>query len=141
MGDHIIEGEFQSDKYPTTPRGKVPLSVKDPLAQPFLWAYAQLRRPVDAGFAEDLETVLLAAGYLPTPSHEGSLASSLVIAKGEIGCLVLALERIKAKALVTSTEPSDMLEAIERLGAIGAEVVAAFQARAGVAKAYEGHRP
>ena len=28
MGDHIIDGEFQSDKYPTCPRGKVPLSIK-----------------------------------------------------------------------------------------------------------------
>lgn len=27
MGEHIINGEFQSDKYPTCPRGKVPLSV------------------------------------------------------------------------------------------------------------------
>lgn len=30
MGSHLIDGEFQSDKYPTCPRGKVPLSVKDP---------------------------------------------------------------------------------------------------------------
>lgn len=33
MGSHIIDGEFQSDKYPTTPRGKVPLSVRDVTAQ------------------------------------------------------------------------------------------------------------
>jgi hypothetical protein len=33
MGAHLIDGEFQSDKYPTTPRDKVPLSVKDVTAQ------------------------------------------------------------------------------------------------------------
>lgn len=60
---HIIDGEFQSDKYPTTPRGKVPLSVKDPTAQDLLWEYAQRRRAVDAEFAEDLETCLRSAGY------------------------------------------------------------------------------
>jgi hypothetical protein len=63
---HIIDGEFQSDKYPTTPRGKVPLSVKDLTAQDLLWEYAQRRRAVDDGFAGDLETALIAAGYVPT---------------------------------------------------------------------------
>lgn len=66
MGAHLIDGEFQSDKYPTTPRGKVPLSVKDPTAQDLLWKYAQRRRLVDAEFADDLETALLKAGYVPT---------------------------------------------------------------------------
>jgi hypothetical protein len=65
MGAHIIDDEFQSDKYPTTPRGKVPLSVKDPTAQDLLWTYAQRRRSVDAEFADDLETCLRAAGYVP----------------------------------------------------------------------------
>ncbi len=60
---HIIDGEFQSDKYPTCPRGKVPLSVKDPTAQDLLWTYAQRRRAVDAEFADDLEACLRAAGY------------------------------------------------------------------------------
>jgi hypothetical protein len=46
MGAHIIDGEFQSDKYPTTPPGKVPLSVKDPTAQDLLWEYAHRRRSV-----------------------------------------------------------------------------------------------
>jgi hypothetical protein len=63
MGAHIIDGEFQSDKYPTTPRGKVPLSVKDPTAQDLLWEYAQRRRSVDAEFAADLEAALRANGY------------------------------------------------------------------------------
>lgn len=65
MGTHLIGGEFQSDKYPTTPRGKVPLSVKDPTAQDLLWEYAQRRRPVDSEFSVDLETALRSAGYAP----------------------------------------------------------------------------
>lgn len=72
MSSHIIGGEFQSDKYPTCPRGKVPLSVKDPTAQDLLWQYAQRRRSVDAEFSEDLETALRAAGYEPqTDSTRG----------------------------------------------------------------------
>ena len=63
---HIIENEFQSDKYPSTPRGKVPLSVKDPTAQDLLWEYAQRRRAVDAEFADDLEFALRQAGYTYT---------------------------------------------------------------------------
>lgn len=65
MGAHLINGEFQSDKYPTCPRGKVPLSVKDKAAQDLLWTYAQRRRAVDVDFATDLELALLNAGYQP----------------------------------------------------------------------------
>lgn len=63
MGAHLIDGQFQSDKYPSTPRGKVPLSVKDPTAHDLLWEYAQRRRSVDAEFAADLEEALRLAGY------------------------------------------------------------------------------
>lgn len=63
MGAHLTDGEFQSDKYPTTPRGKVPLSVKDVTAQDLLWEYAQRRRAVDAEFSDDLEAALRGAGY------------------------------------------------------------------------------
>ncbi len=69
MSSHLIDGEFQSDKYPTCPRGKVPLSVKDESAQDLLWAYAQRRRSVDAEFSDDLETALRAAGYRPPASR------------------------------------------------------------------------
>jgi len=62
---HIVDGEFQSDKYPTCPRGKVPLSVNDTTAQDLLWEYAQRRRAVDAEFADDLEYALRNAGYMP----------------------------------------------------------------------------
>ena len=71
MGAHLIDGEFQSDKYPTTPRGKVPLSVKDPTAQDLLWEYAQRRRAVDSEFSDDLETALRTAGYVPAPNTAG----------------------------------------------------------------------
>lgn len=65
MGSHINEkGEFQSDKYPSCPAGKVPLSVRDPSAQPLLWEYAQRHREVDKDFSDDLETSLKAAGYI-----------------------------------------------------------------------------
>jgi len=67
MGDHIVDGEFQSDKYPTCPRGKVPLSVGDKTAQDLLWEYARRRRLVDEEFAEDLETCLRAKNFVPPP--------------------------------------------------------------------------
>lgn len=69
MGAHLIEHEgritFQSDKYPTTPPGKVPLSVKDPDAQPLLWQYAQRHRRRDPEFSADLEEALRVAGFQP----------------------------------------------------------------------------
>jgi len=67
MGAHIVNGQFQSDKYPMCPPGKVPLSVKDATAQDLLWEYAQRRRAVDAEFSADLETALRTAGYVPKP--------------------------------------------------------------------------
>jgi len=80
MGAHLINGQFQSDKYPTCPPGKVPLSVNDSTAQDLLWMYAQRRRGVDAEFADDLETALRAAGYTPNPQHALTEAeASLVI--------------------------------------------------------------
>jgi hypothetical protein len=80
MGAHLINGEFQSDKYPTCPAGKVPLSVKDETAQDLLWQYAQRRRLVDAEFSNDLEAALLTAGYRPNRKDLGlsDLASRVV---------------------------------------------------------------
>lgn len=60
---HLIDGEFQSDKYPSCPRGKVPLSTKDPTAQDLLWIYKERRRAVDPEFADDLEQALRLKGY------------------------------------------------------------------------------
>lgn len=62
-GSHIIDGEFQSDKYPTTPRGFVPLKCSDPDAQPLLWRYAQIHRAKDPEFSADLELALKNKGY------------------------------------------------------------------------------
>ena len=63
MGEHIINGRFQSDKYPTCPAGKVPLSTKDPMAQDLLWEYAQRRREIDKEFSDDLEECLIKDGF------------------------------------------------------------------------------
>ena len=64
IDSHIVGGEFQSNKYPTTPRGKVPLSVKDKTAQDLLWEYAQRRRSVDVQFSDDLKSALRTVGYV-----------------------------------------------------------------------------
>lgn len=67
MGAHLVDVDgvltFQSDKYPTCPAGKVPLSVKDPEAQLLLWRYAKLHQRLDAEFSADLETALINAGF------------------------------------------------------------------------------
>lgn len=66
MSEHLIDGEFQSDKYPTTPRGLVPLSTKDPMAQDLLAEYARRRRAAghpDVAFSEDLDEALRLKGF------------------------------------------------------------------------------
>lgn len=65
MGDHLVNGKFQSDKYPTTPAGKVPLSTADPMAQDLLHEYACRRRAVDAEFSDDLIAALRLDGFDP----------------------------------------------------------------------------
>lgn len=92
MGDHIVDNEFQSDKYPSCPRGKVPLSVGDPTAQDLLWIYAQRRRSVDAEFSEDLETCLRAKGFRPGPSEASRTPASTAV-------VTVALERLVPVAL------------------------------------------
>lgn len=78
--EHINEnGEFQSDKYPSCPAGKVPLSTKDKSAQDLLWYYAQRRRAIDSAFADDLEFALTKNGYVPSPSDTESNLLSLVM--------------------------------------------------------------
>lgn len=86
MGDHIdAEGRFQSDKYPTCPAGKVPLSTRDRTAQDLLWRYAQRRRAVDPVFAADLEACLRADGYDPMAiamrDHDGAEVALFTAAK------------------------------------------------------------
>ena len=69
MGAHLklVDGveTFQSDKYPSTPPGKIPLSVKDRDAQDLLWEYARRHRSIDAEFSDDLEVALKNAGFDP----------------------------------------------------------------------------
>ena len=64
-GEHLVDGEFQSDKYPWCRRGFVPLKLTDPMAQPLLWEYAYSRSEVDLDFASDLQQALRNAGYEP----------------------------------------------------------------------------
>ena len=70
MGTLIIDGEFQSDKYPDCPRGLVPFKVKDRMAQDLLWTYADRRASIDPDFAGDLQTLLLDAGYRPGTTYQ-----------------------------------------------------------------------
>ena len=86
MGAHLIDGEFQSDKYPTTPRGKVPLSTKDKSAQDLLYEYASRREPVDAEFSDDLRAALGAGGFDP---ERGLL---LKLTRGELLALIAAVD-------------------------------------------------
>ena len=84
MSDHLIDGEFQSDKYPTCPRGKVPLSCKDPMAQDLLWEYAKRRRAIDAEFSDDLRRALKIAGFVPLPKVQVVIEGGHSGGKGEV---------------------------------------------------------
>jgi len=66
MGAHLIDDEFQSDKYREwCPRGFLALKFTDTNAQPYIWGYAQTHRKRDAEFTEDVEAALKNAGYEP----------------------------------------------------------------------------
>jgi len=54
MGEHLINGQFQSDKYPWCLSGFVPLKLTDPNARLVLKVYAELRRSIDEEFSNDL---------------------------------------------------------------------------------------
>ena len=53
MSAHIVNGKFQSDKYPTCPAGKVPLSTRDPMAQDLLEEYARRRASLATGLRRE----------------------------------------------------------------------------------------
>jgi len=62
MGSHTNkDGQFQSDKYPSCPPGKFPLSFTDVKAQPLIWWYSEITQ--DEELANDLKKCLLAVGY------------------------------------------------------------------------------
>jgi len=96
MGSHInADGEFQSDKFPTCPAGKVPLSTKDPTAQDLLWEYAQRRRDVDEEFSDDLEKALKEKGYLP--EEETSMQCiARTVGVEDADCFGAILNRVEA---------------------------------------------
>jgi len=54
MSNHIVNGEFQSDKYPWCKAGFVPLKITDPMAQEPLRMYAEARKKKDPQFSADL---------------------------------------------------------------------------------------
>ncbi len=78
MGAHLIDGEFQSDKYPWCKRGFAPLKLTDRGAWAVLWAYAQQRRSVDAVFADDLQEALRLKGY-DGPTDVTSLVAAITL--------------------------------------------------------------
>jgi len=54
MGKHIVNGQFQSDKYPWCKPGFVPLKINDVMARDLLAHYAKRRAAVDTEFSDDL---------------------------------------------------------------------------------------
>lgn len=95
MGSHLMNGQFQSDKYPATPTGFVPLKCTDRDAQDLLWLYAQRHRARDPEFSTDLETALRNAGFTPpdlTPSDLRAKAEAACPCEGEACGLVIACE-------------------------------------------------
>jgi hypothetical protein len=91
MGSHLVEVDgkltFKSDKYPECPAGKVPLSVKDTLAQPVLWRYAQRfreqKKDNDPEFADDVETALKNAGFVPSDREKMTIEDRLISMEAE----------------------------------------------------------
>lgn len=81
MGAHIVDGQFQSDKYRWCHPGFVPLKVTDLMAQPVLWEYARVRREVDAEFSDDLKLALVANGYCRPAEAAQVLAACETITK------------------------------------------------------------
>ncbi len=121
MGAHLIDGQFQSDKYPTCPRNKVPLSVRDRDAQDLLWEYAQRHKGIDAEFSADLETALREAGYNPTKTFEVEWAAEegyhLILEDG----VVIARSRSRRQAnrimgLLTRICPHDIDDEVDDPG-------------------------
>jgi len=63
MEAHIVDGEFQSDKYSWCKPGFVPFKLTDKMAQDLIAEYAKRRREIDKEFAEDLLEALKLKGY------------------------------------------------------------------------------
>ena len=104
MTAHLIDGEFQSDKYPTTPRGCVPLKPSDPMARDLLAEYARRRRSVDAEFADDLEEALELKGYTGIGSMSDLLRRDMELLRKELERAWDKLAKAEAYALAGSWE-------------------------------------
>lgn len=74
---HIVDGKFQSDKYPWCQPDFVPLKVTDTLAQPYLWATACMYDAMGDDFGRDLKKRLLTAGYKPASQRPTDVALAL----------------------------------------------------------------
>ncbi len=114
MGAHIIDGEFQSDKYEWCLPGFVPLKLTDPMAQPFLWAYAEERRSIDAEFADDLQEVLRLNGYNGAKEKESNGVDSEPVSRV-----------VRATCMAPTCAWARMRSAIIRSGSISSTEVAA----------------
>ena len=103
---HIVNGQFQSDKYPSCPAGKVPLSVKDKAAQPLLWQYAESHRSIDEVFSDDLQWALRQAGYSPqNPSPAESEGETACTRHGQYRCPACAAGMVEEPQNPSPAEP------------------------------------
>lgn len=143
MGSHInAEGKFQSDRYPTCPAGKVPLSVTDKTAQDLLWEYAQRRRVVDAEFSVDLEACLLKAEFVPPvkPTEFGAPGETGCPLCGEPSVIVRvepAIVKEQHKAFCTSSSCANARPAPGHIFASGGPIPTASDTRPGFWKPFE----
>jgi hypothetical protein len=109
MGSHLIDGEFQSDKYPTCPRGKFPISTSDELGQDLLWEYSQ--RTGDKELGEDLRNAILNKTGNKVPFRVSAIAEN---ARVEVTHLVLLnqhltpadIYRLLLRSFPPMTEPT-----------------------------------
>lgn len=66
MGEHIVKGEFQSDKFPWCKPGFFPMKFTDKKSQPLLWKYAEIMDECGEGECSlDMKEMLRKAGYEP----------------------------------------------------------------------------
>jgi hypothetical protein len=70
MGDHIVDGQFKSDKYAWCPPGFLALKLTDRSAQDLIWEYAQRHRSRDSDLSDDLEFALVDVGFVPPLEDE-----------------------------------------------------------------------
>ena len=66
MRSHIVNGKWQSDRYPTAPADTVPMLLTDPRWQDLIWIYAERWRQEDPVFTEELQEHLVRHGFDPS---------------------------------------------------------------------------